>query len=323
MKKHLCILYGCDDRKEIVNDTLLVCNKWFDSITILNSGPKEFSKNILSELYLNVRIIDLNYFLEIESCRRAMISTIPDGDWVMWLDADERPSLELLKNLDSIISSAEENKYNVIRFIWAEHTEGIPIPVKMPIPTTHEEFQEGGSHSYFMPFRFLKKQPDMQVSSNFGAHELFTLIDQKVMFSPHMVHHMKSHLQYYQSVVFSGFLNPFVHVNCSDISKLKECVGLPEYVRLTELQKKYKTFTSTDLVRKIKIDRDSEFISDLYALFMSFPMEDVNSGLGQQHNEKYITFKFMRIFAEKYNLNVESPHFRCGLSCCNYNGIQL
>ncbi len=182
MKKHLRILYGCDDRFDIVINTAKVCEKHFDSIVILNSGPKEFYERLKNNVSSNIEVKQLEKFLEIESCRRAMIEDVPTNEWVLWLDADERPSPELLNNLDDVLKLADEDNYNIIRLIWCEHTEGIRIPVYTPLPKTHEEFVNKFSGHYFMPLRLVKKQEGISVASNFGAHELFVLNNEKVMY---------------------------------------------------------------------------------------------------------------------------------------------
>lgn len=323
MKIHLRILYGCDDRYEISTNTINVCESYFDTTKILNAGPKEFYDKLRNGVSANVKVEQLEKFLEIESARRALIDDVPLNDWVLWLDADERPSEELLINLRKLIETAEIKGFDSIKLIWAEHTDGIPIPVKEPRPKTHEEFINGNSACYFMPKRIIKLKPGYKLASHFGAHEEFTNKQQKIMYSPYIIHHMKSHLQYYQSVVFSGFLNPIVHYNCSKLEDLKEFINLKYFKELKEFQKRTGVFTSNDLVKKIKIDKDQNFIKELKELFLSFPDGDTSGGLGQRHNEMYITFKFMRIFAEKYNLDVNSPHYICGKSCCKYGDIQL
>ena len=323
MKKHLRILYGCDDRFDIVINTAKVCEKHFDSIVIINSGPKEFYERLKNNVSSNIEVKQLEKFLEIESCRRAMIEDVPANEWVLWLDADERPSPELLNNLDDVLKLADEDNYNIIRLIWCEHTEGIRIPVYTPLPKTHEEFINKFSGHYFMPLRLVKKQEGISVASNFGAHELFVLNNEKVMYSPNIVYHMKSHIQYYQSVVFSGFLNPFAHVNCSNLEVLRECLNHPNYIELRNFQKKHKIFTSNDFVQKVKIEKDEEFIKEIKLLFSSFKDIDISGGLGTQHNNVNVTFKYMKDFSEKYGLNVESPHYPCNENCCNYDGIQL
>lgn len=323
MKKHLRILYGCDDRFEIVINTVKVCEKYFDSITILNSGPKEIYEKLRKNVSEKIKVTQLEKFLEIESCRRAIIDDVPLNEWVLWLDADERPSPELLKDFDNMLTLAEDGNYNIIRLIWCEHTEGVRQPVYTPIPKTHEEFVNKFSGHYFMPWRLVKKQEGMSVASNFGAHELFVLDNEKIMYSPNIVYHMKSYIQYYQSVVFSGFLNPFAHVNCSNLELLRECLNHKNYIELREFQKRTGVFTSNDFVRKVKIEKDEIFIKQLKELFSSFKDSDISGGLGKQHNNVDVTFKHMKDFAEKYNLNVDSPHYPCNNECCIYDGIQL
>lgn len=323
MKKHLRILYGCDDRFDIAVNTVKVCNKYFDTITILNSGPKEFYEKIKNNIPINVEVKQLEKFLEIESCRRAIIEDVPNNEWVLWLDADERPSPQLLNDFDNMLNLADSGDFNIIRLIWCEHTEGIRCPVHEPIPKTHEELKNGLNVNYFMPFRLVKKEECIGVASNFGAHELFVLNEENIMYSPNIVFHMKSHIQYYQSVVFSGFLNPFAHVNCSNLELLRDCLNHKNYVDLRKFQKRTGVFTSNDFVRKIKIEKDESFIKEVKELFFSFNNTDISGGLGMQHNNIGVTFKFMKDFAEKYNLNVESPHYPCNNPCCVYDDVQL
>ena len=63
MKKHLRILYGCDDRFEITKKTVELCQGHFDTITILNSGPIEFFEKLRNNLSANV--IQFNDFCRI------------------------------------------------------------------------------------------------------------------------------------------------------------------------------------------------------------------------------------------------------------------
>jgi len=318
MKKHLRILYGCDDRFDIVINTVNVCEKYFDSITILNSGPAEFYEKLTNAVTGKVVVRQLNKFLEIESCRRAMVDDVPENEWVLWLDADERPSPELLNDFDNVLNLAEKENFNVVRFIWCEHTEGVMCPIHPNIPKTHEEFAQNHGGHYFMPSRLIKKQKNMCVSSNFGSHETFILKNEKQMYNSNIVFHMTSHLQYHQSIVFSGFLNPFSHVNCANLQTLRECIDRKKYIMLREFQKKTNVYTSNDFVKKIKIEKDEIFIEDVKKLFSSFRDADQS---GPSNSD--ITFNYMLDFCEKYNLDVESPHYPCNKSCCVYNGIQL
>ena len=317
MKKHLRILYGCDDRYELTINTIKVCRSYFDSIGVLNAGLLEFKDRLQQGIGPDVTVTQFKQFFEIESARRSQIRDIPWDDWVMWLDADETPSPSLLENLDRITTHCEENNYDLVKFYWSEHTDGIHHPPSR-IPQNMEEFCSW--NSVFAPNRYIKKKRGIKASSCFGAHELFQNVGERWVYQPYAVHHHKSFLQYHQSVTFSGFMNPTVHVNCN--IALKDIIDTPEYKALKAFQRKYQVFTSNDLVRKIKVERDMVFRQELMDLFLSFP-DGASSDLGKYRDDVVTTFKFMHIFAEKHNLDVNSPHFPCGKQCCKYGDIQL
>lgn len=321
MKKHLRILYGCDDRYEITSATAKVCLPYFDTIKIINAGPQEFYERLRQGVPSEVKVQQLHRFLEIESCRRALIDEVPQNEWVLWLDADERPSKELLANLDKLVSDADANGYDIIRLVWAEHTNGTPSPIREPIPSSQELERTGGA-GYFMAKRFTKIKPGIRIISHFGAHEEFVNRNSKMLFAPYRIHHHKSFIQYCQSVTFSGFLNPMVHAKCPTMECMSIFLQLPEYIALKAFQRKHRVFTSNDLVRKLKIEKNMEFKAELKDLFLSFPA-DSEKTRQIDHSDLYVTFKYMNEFAEKWDLDVNSPHFPCGRDCCKYGDIQL
>lgn len=320
MKKHLRILYGCDDRFEITSGTAKVCLPYFDTIKILNAGLHEFYQRLRDGVPPEVKIQQLHRFLEIESSRRALIDDVPQGEWVLWLDADERPSKELLADLDKVVTHYDQGGYDIIRLIWAEHTNGVPTPIKMPIPSA-DDLEKHGGGGYFMAKRFTKIKPGIRIISHFGAHEEFVNEETKLGYAPYLIHHHKSTLQYCQSVVLSGFMNPMVHANVSTPERFKAFLEFPQFKALKEFQRKHRVFTSNDLVKKLKVDKDTAFKEELKTLFMSFP--DTLERVEMDHKDVLITFKFMREFAEKHDLNVQSPHYPCGRDCCKYGDIQL
>lgn len=70
MKKHLRILYGADDRFELVKETIGVCLGYFDTIRISNSGPRSLSEKLRKSLHPSVVVEDLNHFLgDLDSAR--------------------------------------------------------------------------------------------------------------------------------------------------------------------------------------------------------------------------------------------------------------
>lgn len=319
MKIHLRILYGCDDRLEYVKDCVEVCKDYFDSIGITNSGPKEFYDKLSNTFDSNISINHLNNFLDIESARRLQLSDVPENDWVLWLDADERPSQDLLDNIRNMCEKADSEKCHIINLVWFEHCEGTPTPpLKDMIEKAEKAEKSWPNQEYvFSPSRLIKKVKEMTLKSNFGAHECFDFVGSKRKYEPYFVIHNKAHIMYYQSIVFSGFLNPIVHAN-ANFEGLNKLFKSKHYIALKEFQKKHKTFTSNDIVRKLKIEKDETFKAELKELFLSFPSWPEDRDL-----DEIITFKFMNHFAKNYDLNVDSPYYKCGHECCKYKNTQL
>ena len=121
MKKVLSILYGIDDRYEMVKRTILVCEPYFDKIHIVNSGVIEFEDKLKSiSNKIEIRTIE-NYHGDKEFCWRAHFYGLDQGDWVLWLDSDERPTQDLLDDIDNIIKECESSKKTNVRFLSCTH----------------------------------------------------------------------------------------------------------------------------------------------------------------------------------------------------------
>lgn len=112
-----------------------------------------------------------------------------------------------------------------------------------------------------------------------------------------------------------------VHVNCAAPERFAAFLELPYFKSLKEFQRQTLVFTSNDVVKKLKIDKDMEFRAKLKELFLSFPSE--SETLHMNHKDMMVTFKHMHEFAEKWDLDINSPHFPCGRECCKYGDVQL
>jgi hypothetical protein len=278
----------------------------------------EFRDRLQQAMGSDVVVEQFHQFFEIESCRRAQLRSVPWDEWVMWLDADETPSPTLLANMRATVYHAEANGIDLIKYYWSEHTNGVHKPPGI-IPKTMEEYQN--RTTVFAANRFIKKKHGIKLASSFGAHEQFTNINQKWLYVAHAVHHHKSYLQYAQSVSFSGFMNPASHYDAS--KPISNVLNTPEYKALKAFQKRTGVYTSNDMVRKLKIDKDEQFRKELKELFLSFPSDADGKSVDFKHADVCATFKFMHELAEKYDLDVNSPYYPCGKECCNYGNIQL
>jgi len=307
-RKHLRILYGCDDRFQLTVDTVKVCLPYFDTVRVINSGPSEFYQKLRDALPLSAEIEQLNWFLEIESARRAMAWSVPWDEWFVWLDADHRPSQAFLENLDDRIELAEKNGNDHIRPVCAEHLNGVYYPPSF-IPKDWDELMSKGQGMY-CPRNIIKKKRGIRVTSNFGAHEEFDNEVRSETYMPFILHHMKSLIQRPQGVALAGYTNPLVHLDISTAEKMATIMSHPDYLALKAFQRKHKVITSNELIRKLRIEKDETFKKEMKEMCRGF-------------SDDYYTFSHLKKMAVEFDLDFESPHFVCGKECCKFGNVQL
>lgn len=310
IKLHLRILYGCDNRLKDVTECISVSREYFDTVGITNTGPIEFYENLKQELPDDILINHQTAFFDIDTSRRLLISDVPHDDWVLWLDADERPSQELLSNIRNICESSDSEGVCIIQLPWWQHTNGVSDP-------PYEDMIKTLSAATFRANRLMKNLKELSLHSNFGAHEHFTMPNVKTKQYDYPVLHFKSALRCHQSVVFSAFLNPLVHSSIT-LDSLDSLFKSDEFIRLRNFQKKHSTFTSTDMVRKIAIENDLDYLEELKELFLSFPSKDDDT------SDVPLAMKWMNSFAKEYNMDIFNETFpKCGEPCCKYKNVQL
>lgn len=323
MKKHLRILYGADRRTEIVKNTIEICKNYFDTIRVLNTGPKEF-ESYFTDLPKNTSIETSEaFFGDLEMTRWNFLHDVDINDWVLYLDADERPSQLILHNLDFIIFDCEKHGYLKCRFPWVEHQAENPgvinhyhNVIKTTYPTNRKEWTGPKGSGVYAKDIFVKKVEDIHPITNFGGHggycSTVEYTVEKDNYFSHFVNHYKSQLAIHQSIVLSTWFSPFINVGTEFQKKYWEeckCFHL-----LVEFRKNNNVIMQNDLVRKIIIDKDEVFKSKLKQFLLQ--EEFKNS------SDYYHWYKSYYIWANDYDCSLETPNSYCGMSCCNYDGIQ-
>lgn len=323
MKRHLRILYGADRRTQIVKDTILVCQKYFDTIRILNTGLKEF-ENYFVDLPPNTSIeTSTTFFGDLEMTRWNFIHDVDINDWVLYLDADERPSQTLLHNLDYIIFDCERHGYLKCRFPWMEHQSGNIDVIKhyhnmleMHYPSNRDEWRGPKGSGVYAKDIFVKKLPDIHPVTNFGGHGGYSSTVEYTVeydnYHPFFVNHYKSQVAINQSIVLSTWFLPFINVGTEFQKKFwKECVC---YHLLADFRKSNNVIMQNDLVRKLVIENDIKFKNKLKEILLR---DEFKFASGDYH-----WYKCYYNWAETYDCTFETPDSYCGMSCCVYDGVQ-
>lgn len=313
MKKTLSILYGIDDRYDIVRNTVNVCEPYFDEIQIVNSGPIEFQeklKNINSKL--KIRQIEF-YHGDKEFCWRAHYYGSEIGDWVMWLDSDERPSQELLDNIDNIIESCEKENKTSTKFLSYTHyyNDG-----KM---TYHDcdvdvfvSSRKNDPGTSFLFDRFIQINDITNPNSVFGDHGFIKsdINHHASKYFPFVINHYKTNAQFAQTCTLTMFFNPLTHF--SDLKRINETLKSEEFRIFEQFKNEEKVFTPNEFYKKVVLEKDVVFIEKFKKM--------CNSDLFK--NSKCL-FNGMYNWSVLYDLNFKMSDYYCGKKCCLYKEIQL
>lgn len=335
MRVHLRILYGADDRFQIVRQTIDVCKGYFHSIRVVNSGPAELAKQF-KDLPPEASVETLNFFFgDLESARNAFLYDVDVGDYVLWLDADERPSQHLLDNLDKIVDELERVQIYQARFpAWSHlwHDDGRQLcekwtyddPIRFPKDSDDygrvhlAQLAKGERDRIPVPTigRMVKKcHPFTSAGTNFGGHG--NIVNKKNCIDMHIVMypicHLKHDIMVYQSFVTCTYVNPCLNSPIKD--GYKPYTQSVEFKKLREFQKRTGVKTQNDLCWKLHLKPDLQFKQELKELMMSPEFKD--SKLYDNFFQHY------HVWANKYNLSWKTPPIFCGNVCCKYNHIQL
>lgn len=305
MKIHLKIIYGCDDRYNLVKEVIPLCKDYWDSITIYNCGVREFTDKF-TNLPSNCRVEYYDgFFGDMESVMRGMMQSVPEGEWFMWLDADERPSQLMLDNIRADTDYLEAHNYNSCRYPSAGHEGGMIWQNLHALPDY--ETYISGKHTTYAARKYLKKDR-LYITSNFGAHyDFWSASGDRAYYFPHYVDHMKSKAQYHQACALKSYTNP---LNDSKHDKHAAILASPEFSRLRAFQRETGVITSPQLFVKVNVEKDAAFIAKYSALMASFKDSSI------------WTFKQMAGLVD-YGMNFDTVAYYCGRECCKYGDKQL
>jgi len=331
MKLHLRILYGADDRFLFVKNTIDVCQKYFDTIRIVNAGPIELVKKF-QNLPKNVVVETLNFYCgDLEAARNCFLYDVDINDYVLWLDSDERPTQYLLDNLKNIVNICETNNRFVVRFPfiphhWAAHTNDILHPKGEyckdftynfdSYPIDHENYLLKSHKANPITDRFFKKtRRQCSAVTNFGGHGSIynTSSDDPWIYVRYPICHYKPDVTIYQSATTSVYFNPCI--NISTIDGVSTYLKSDEYKILREFQTRTGVITQNDLCYKLHINFDRQFKDEFKSLCEN--PKFVNSDLLSNSFSQWAKWSTL------FDLSWETPQVYCGGECCRYENFQF
>lgn len=315
MKKVLSILYGIDDRFEIVKNTILVCEPYFDKINIINSGVIEFEKKLKSiHDKIEIRTIE-NYHGDKEFCWRAHFYGLDQGDWLLWLDSDERPAQDLLDNIDYIINEADSQNKTNVRFLSYTHYLNNGNLTFHDI--NHLDFinsRKIDPGNSFLFDRFIKiNKSETNPISVFGDHGFIASNKNhhgSWIYKPYIINHYKSDKQFAITCTLTMFFNPLTHF--SDLNRINGTLHSEEFKVFENFKKENNIFTQNQFYRSVVIDKNTNIINKFKEMCKSDLFK----------NSKYL-YNGMYHWVTDHDLEFSMPKYYCGNDCCKYKNIQL
>jgi len=173
---HYCTFGGADNRGHYLRRSYEFCQSWFDSFHISDTGATDVTTQLTAELLGDPRVrykkIPESYLQQpswLEAIEQ-VIADIPDGDWFLFMDSDERPAPTLLRQLRRAVAIADAQDCCQYLITGLLHIDGAPEEVSanalLRQPTTEEEFHNSG---IWVKGNLIRKVPELQITAA-GAH---------------------------------------------------------------------------------------------------------------------------------------------------------
>lgn len=232
---HWCTMCGADNCYQILKETIEIIEPYFDEIHIVDNGSTDQTSTLVNLspkiTYMRIENWDGNW----PRCYYDAIRYVRKGEWFVFHDSDERPSPEMLKNLQEIIRFANLSRINTFSVQGCHHS--------------YNDMNQGSSQYYavianpgFTKANFLKRD-DMKIAA-FGGHTGFQLFKRKAMelrdLNPHFFYnHYKSRASVRLSSFAHGFMYPTtfggLQPYADQIIQLRNELGITKMSQLYEM----------------------------------------------------------------------------------------
>ncbi|MDB5388805.1 MAG: hypothetical protein JWM11_4451 [Planctomycetaceae bacterium] len=299
---HLCIMAGADNRYKYLLDTVRLSQPFFAAIHIIDTGSTDETESLGQ--FRNVRHRRLHGWKDNWPLAYSQaVRDVPDQDWFLFLDSDERPSQLLLDHLANDLLQFDLEGINCAYLPGIMHLSGHPVECETTDleallktwPATHEEFV---SSPCWTKRILIKITPETYVKAN-GGHCGFFQANERGRYLPRFYNHYKSDREIAASTVLCSW-------NCLESHGVP--AGCPEWQYHNELRE------STGLM----------FAKDFLQLAQSGMLPAV-------WLEFWKTLEFSTYpalveywkFAFRFRFSTQIEPNYCGFACCRYRGEQL
>lgn len=173
---HYCTFGGADNRGHYLHRSYELCQSWFDGFYVSDTGATDdtylLSSDNLGDPRVHYKYIPGDYFAlpSWKDLVEQVIADIPDGDWFLFMDSDERPAPSLLHQLRKAIALAEKVDCCQYLITGLMHINGAteqPLDEWLArIPATEEAYCGSGT---WVKGNLLRKVPELRVEAT-GPH---------------------------------------------------------------------------------------------------------------------------------------------------------
>lgn len=324
---HLTINYGGEERFEFVRKTIKVSAPYFTTIRVMNYGPDENGVRFdeITKQYSNVSVVNLGRYYHAcitEDLLRYGVMTIPDGEWLMFLDSDWRLPQIFLDNMQKEIDICDSEGCNILHSYQNAHIlQDIPDVSPGTIRNfnfTQEQIDKFVSDvdvrrdSYGWPLLQKIDKSNVWFDGILGNHCYYRVWPNKVREVPYMYHmHFRHFDEYAYDSTLLFFSWWYVGHNDHEVANQEFTQNSKEHAAIEALKLRHNCFTSNSLRSMIKTN--VEFLKDLTNVFLSFEKTEI------------FTCKQMYRIAAKYNMKMWNTPLeeRCDGVCCRYKEGQI
>lgn len=302
--------------QNVLFPTCKVISPYCSNIIITHCGPPSqlHRYNFYKEIN-NVKIVSYDYKGNAEDVLRHMMTMVPENEWALILDSDQRPSELFLKNIDNSIDTLNSIDCKIASFptLHHEYQDDILNIFGNDYPQTQVEVDQ--KHTYTIR-SLCKINNDFSIKSNNGMHYSFRSANNRHHYFPYPVNHYKLYFEYFSSIFLCGYSNPKVH-SFSDREKELDIINAGKYEEFDALKLKLNMPTSNEF-------KDRAYNKTIPQEFIDFFS---NPSLSKENNPNTSHFldhgyKFCMNYKFSFYRSFSNSRY-CGNPCCKYGDIQL
>lgn len=301
---HFVTMAGADNRAELLRGTFQLVKPYFDSLHFLDTGSTDDTPSLEREFDLTyIRYPKLDN-KDWGPTIKQSFSRVPDGDWFVFMDSDERPSQNMLDRLRSDIQTCLDNGTTQGRYFGVHHMEGPPThKPKNQISDFLNPFLNLQPMVNGTPEVFTKAALNLKGNNevpSWGPHFGIGALNNRYTWFPSFYNHVKTTRQTVESWIICSYPLLYTHGGVKNSTEHKQLVALAN---------KYNMPTGQELIKAARTNSIPQEMMDLFASWK---------------DSAYEICRYYNTWAYEYKFDARDTLPRCGDVCCLYaNGLQL